>query len=67
MTYQIPVEIGLSELPIAIRPVPLHAVSSQTPVPHWVVLIVAVLGVWVVIAAGVVVLDGLFDRLSWTE
>ncbi|WP_231186660.1 hypothetical protein [Haladaptatus sp. DYF46] len=67
MTSQIPVEIGVSELPIAIRPIPLHAVSSQTPVPHWVVLIVAVLGLWVVIAGGVMAIDGLFDRLSWVK
>ena len=67
MTSQISVEIVVSELPIAIRPVPLHAVSSPTPVPHWVVLIVAVLGLWVVIAGGVMAIDGLFDRLSWVE
>jgi hypothetical protein len=67
MTSQIPVEIGVSELPTAIRLIPLHAGSTQTPVPHWVVLIVAVLGLWVVIAGGVIAIDSLFDRLSWVE
>lgn len=67
MTPQIAVEIGVSEHSTAIHLLPLHAVSSQTPVPHWVVLIAAVLGLWVVIAGGVMAIDGLFDRLSRTE
>ncbi|EFW91376.1 hypothetical protein ZOD2009_14756 [Haladaptatus paucihalophilus DX253] len=46
--------------------IPLHPGSPPTPVPHWVVLIAAVLVLWVVIAGGVVVIDRLFDRLPWT-
>jgi hypothetical protein len=67
MASQIAVEIGVSAHPSAIHLLPLHAVSSPTPVPHWVVLIVVVLGLWVVIAGGVFIIDGLFERLSWTE
>jgi len=67
MTPKIALEIGISKLPTAIPPLPLHAVSTRTPVPHWVVLLVAVIGLWVVIAGGVMAVDALFDRLSWAE
>lgn len=48
----------------SIRFVPLHGMSSSEPVPHWVVLFVAVLGLWVVMAGGVLLIDGVFDRIS---
>ena len=46
-----------------ISPVPLHGWTASTPVPHWVVLIVAVLGLWLVIGGGVLVVDRLLSRL----
>ncbi len=42
--------------------VPLHGVAS-TPVPHWLILIVAVLGMWLVIGLGVAVGDRLLERI----
>lgn len=60
------VALGASTPSIASQSVPLHAGPSPTPVPHWVVLFVAVFGLWALIAGGVVVLDRLFDRWSWT-
>jgi hypothetical protein len=41
-----------------------HAAGRPTPVPHWAVLIVGVLGLWVVVAGGVAAVDGFFDALS---
>lgn len=40
-----------------------HA-GTATSVPHWVVLLVGVAGLWVVIGGGVIVVDGLLARLS---
>ena len=45
-----------------IHHVPLHGVASA-PVPHWVVLLVAVLGLWLVIGAGIRVADRLLERV----
>ncbi|SIR66252.1 hypothetical protein SAMN05421858_3205 [Haladaptatus litoreus] len=42
--------------------VPLHGVASP-PIPHWLVLFVSVLGLWLVIGAGVVMGDRLLERL----
>jgi hypothetical protein len=44
-------------------PVVAHA-GATTPVPHWVVLLVGVAGLWVVIGGGVVVMDRLLARFS---
>ena len=51
------------------QPIPLHAVSStaSTPVPHWVVLLVAVPVLLMVIAGGVVVIDRTFEWAAGTE
>lgn len=40
----------------------LHGTASP-PVPHWLVLLVAVLGLWVVIGLGVRVGDRLLERV----
>ena len=48
-------------------PAPLHggaAAPASTPIPHWSVLLVAVLGLWVAIAAGVLVCDRLLARVG---
>jgi len=41
-----------------------HAGAGTMPVPHWVVLIIGVVFLWVVIGGGVVALDGLLVRFS---
>ncbi|WP_236044880.1 hypothetical protein [Haloarcula nitratireducens] len=43
---------------------PLHGGSVATPVPGWLVLFAAVLGLWTAIAAGVVLGDKLLVRLG---
>ncbi|MDS0295193.1 hypothetical protein [Halogeometricum luteum] len=58
----LPASVTLSALVV---PAPLHggaAAPASTPIPHWSVLLVAVLGLWVVIAAGVLVCDRLLAR-----
>ncbi|WP_248905331.1 hypothetical protein [Halocatena marina] len=47
--------------------VPLHGRVSSPPVPHWVVLIIAVLGLWLIIGGGVLLVDRLLDRLLSTS
>lgn len=47
--------------------VPLHGRGSSLPLPHWVVLIAAVLGLWLVIGGGVLLVDRLLDRLLSTS
>ncbi|WP_160135095.1 hypothetical protein [Halococcus salsus] len=42
---------------LALSVVVAHAGARPTPVPHWAVLIVGVLGIWVAIAGGVAALD----------
>ncbi|MDS0300376.1 hypothetical protein NDI76_16640 [Halogeometricum sp. S1BR25-6] len=52
-----------------VAPVPLHGgagAPASTPIPHWSALLVAVLGLWVVIAAGVLVCDRLLARVGAT-
>lgn len=49
-------------LPVA---VPLHGAS--TPLPHWLALVAAVLVLWGVVAAGVLVCDRLLVRLGAAE
>ena len=49
---------------LALSVVVAHAGARPTPVPHWAVLIVSVLGLWVAVAGGVVAVDGFFDALS---
>ncbi|WP_049998663.1 hypothetical protein [Halococcus sediminicola] len=39
-----------------------HAGAAATPVPHWAVLLVGVVGLWVVIGSGVVMIEKL---LAW--
>ena len=56
----------LALLPV-ISPIPLHGWTASTPVPHWVALIVAVLGLWLVIGGGVLVVDRLLSRLLGTK
>ena len=34
-----------------------HAGTQPTPVPHWLALLVGVVGLWIVIGGGVVVMD----------
>ena len=49
---------------------PLHGAApapASTPVPHSLVLVAAVLGLWVAIAAGVAVGDRLLAQLGATE
>lgn len=49
---------------------PLHggaAAPASMPIPHWSVLLVAVLGLWVAIAAGVLACDRVLARLGVTE
>ncbi|WP_135305877.1 hypothetical protein [Haloarcula amylovorans] len=46
---------------------PLHIGPTTTPVPGWLVLFAAVLGLWAAIAAGVVLGDKLLVRLGETE
>ena len=41
-----------------------HGGTRPTPVPHWVVLIIGVIGLWVIIGGGVVVLEWLLARRS---
>ena len=41
-----------------------HAGARPTPVPHWVVLLVGVVGLWVVICGGVIAVESLLTRLS---
>lgn len=41
-----------------------HAGTHSTPVPHWVALLVGVVGLWVAIGGGVVVVERLLARLS---
>lgn len=56
--------VPLPPAPVA----PLHgAASASTPIPHSLTLVVAVLGLWAVIAAGVAVGDRLLARLGATE
>ncbi|ELZ31646.1 hypothetical protein C474_08232 [Halogeometricum pallidum JCM 14848] len=53
-----------------VAPAPLHggaAAPASTPVPHWSVLLVAVIGLWVAIAAGVLACDRVLARLGATE
>jgi hypothetical protein len=48
---------------------PLHGgagAPASTPIPHWSALLVAVLGLWVAIAAGVLVCDRLLARVGAT-
>lgn len=40
-----------------------HAGARPTPVPHWVVLLVGVVGLWVVIGGGVLAVERLLARL----
>ena len=40
-----------------------HAGAQTTPVPHWAVLLVGVVGLWVVIGGGVIVTERLLARL----
>ncbi|WP_458189663.1 hypothetical protein [Haladaptatus sp. NG-WS-4] len=42
--------------------VPLHGGASAVA-PHWLVLIAAVLGLWLVIGIGVALGDKLFERV----
>ena len=45
---------------------PLH--QETTPVPHWLVLIVSVIGLWVAIGGGVLVIDRSHEFLNeWVE
>lgn len=46
---------------------PLHGGPPSVPLPSWFVLFVAVLGLWAVIAAGVLVGDALFERFGETR
>jgi len=48
-------------------PAPLHAAPVGAPVPGWVVLLGAVLGMWATIAFGVAAIDRLLGRLSDVE
>jgi hypothetical protein len=41
-----------------------HAGIRPTPAPHWVVLLVSVIGLWATIGGGVIVLEWLLVRLS---
>ncbi|WP_435080022.1 hypothetical protein [Halococcus sp. AFM35] len=41
-----------------------HAGTRPTPVPHWIVLIIGVIGLWVIIGGGLVVLEWLLARRS---
>ncbi|MBV0925851.1 hypothetical protein KTS45_16730 [Halomicroarcula limicola] len=43
---------------------PLHAGPAAAPAPGWLVLFAAVLGLWAVIAVGVVLGDKLLVRLG---
>jgi hypothetical protein len=43
---------------------PLHGALSGQPVPHWVVLLVAVPALWLCIGGAVLVIDGLFDWIG---
>lgn len=52
---------------VAVLPAaPLHG-AAATPIPHWLALTVAVLGLWVAVAAAVLVCDGLLARLGAAE
>jgi len=42
----------------------LHAGPQATPVPHWVVLLVAVPSLWVLVGGGVLLADRLLRRVS---
>ena len=56
-----------ASLAALVAPAPLHggaAAPASTPIPHWSVLLVAVLGLWVAIAAGVLVCDRLLARVG---
>ena len=46
---------------------PLHGGPPSVPLPPWLVLFVAVLGLWAVIAAGVLAGDALFERFGETR
>lgn len=48
-------------------PTSLHAAPVGAPVPGWVVLLGAVLGMWATIALGVAAIDRLLGRLSDVE
>jgi hypothetical protein len=43
----------------------LHGASASVPVPHWVVLLVAVPALWLAISGTVVVVDRLLARIGW--
>lgn len=52
--------------PVVVLPfVALHGAS--TPVPHWLVLIVAVLGLWIIIGGGVMIGDGIIEWIGWMK
>lgn len=44
-------------------PIPLHGWNTTTPVPHWLVLIGSVLGLWFVIGVGVALTDRFLGRV----
>ena len=52
----LPLSLWLSNAPLTTELV-AHAAARPTPVPHWAVLVVGVLGLWIAIAGGVAVLD----------
>lgn len=43
---------------------PLHGATAPAPVPHWVVLLVAVPALWMFISGAVLAADRLLDRLG---
>ena len=43
---------------------PLHGAPPGQPVPHWVVLLVAVPALWLCIGGAVLVVKRLFDRIE---
>lgn len=58
------VELPVGQLAVGLALVPLHGAPSTAPVPSWLVLVGATLGLWVVIACGVVAAEGLLAALE---
>jgi hypothetical protein len=55
---------GMLSLVVPLLSLTVAHAGATTPVPHWVVLLAGVIGLWVLIGGGVVVVDGLLARLS---
>ncbi|WP_372910917.1 hypothetical protein [Salinigranum sp.] len=56
LTPSVPPFVGL-----LLRPVLLHGTVPSTPVPHWVVLLVAVPSLWLLVGGTVLVVDRLLE------